>query len=61
MVCGQLGKNNPVEDIVLSFDEQRRLANQYLNRITCLQEELSMEEKKLIQLLQRYGLGIFSC
>ncbi len=67
MISRDSRTNDPLEAehrvkyTALDFDEQRRLASQYLNRITYLQEEIALEEKKLLQLLRTYGLGIFSC
>jgi len=47
-----LRKNIPVR---LRQQEQQKLANQYLNKITMLQRQLNMEEQKLMELLQNSG------
>mgnify|MGYP003453454419 CR=1 FL=1 len=61
MMDGSLGRNNPLAHIVINFDEQRGLASQHLNKITVLQQELKIEEQRLMQLIRKHGLGIFSC
>lgn len=37
------------------YEEQRKLAEQYLHKITLLQELLNIEEQKLIRLLRDCG------
>lgn len=58
---GSLGRNNPLAHIVINFEEQRRLASQHLNEITLLQQKLKTAEQRLMQLIRKHGLGIFSC
>lgn len=50
-----LGKNHPV-----MLKEPQKLADKYLSRIVLLQEQLSKEEEKLTQLLQKHGTKILS-
>jgi hypothetical protein len=40
------------------YEEQQKLAEQYLHKITLLQELLKIEEQKLIQLLRDCGVWV---
>ncbi len=42
----------------LGLQKQQKLVDEYLDKITLLQEQLNLEEKKLLQMVQCYGVDI---
>lgn len=48
------------ELIETELERKRVLAAQYLDNITTLQKELEEEERKLLQLLNRYGFQMLN-
>jgi RNA-binding protein YhbY len=50
----------PEQDISPDISKAIQLADQYLTKITMLQEELDNEEHILFALLQKYGAEIIS-